>query len=213
MTSTMTLLLSCLLMASQGSADMDNNQQTEQMISNMMAAKMAEVEERLVTKLRGEMAEKDKQMEEMREEMEKKDKQMKEVKTQLNSLEAMFKEVDQKSLRDLPYVLTCAHQDAWTTPNATITYDRLTVDYNNSDRPGGGDGDMNISTGVYTALTAGHHTVTYSGWARLFPGEQVNFWLSHNDQYAGFEGEWQSYSSSNNGGFIDEQGSRTVVSV
>ena len=113
----------------------------------------------------------------------------------------------------MPYIITCAYQNQWTNHSATITYDRLTADYNNSDRPGGGDGRLDISTGVYTALTAGHYTVTYSGMARVNPGEYVVFQLLKNNKSAVNEGRWHSYSRGNNGDYIDDQGSRTVVSV
>ena len=151
---------------------------------------------------------------EMKEEMDMK------VKKQLDRLEARntelttkLREVDQKSPRDLPFILTCAYQDQWSTPSATITYSRLTVDYNNSGRPGGGDGEMDISTGKFTALTAGHYTVTYSGHAEVDPGEMVEFTLSKNGESVVDEGEWRSYCSSKNDGYIDDQGSWTVVSV
>ena len=42
-----TVLLSCLLLASQAWANMDNNQQIEKMMNNMTATKMVEVEERV----------------------------------------------------------------------------------------------------------------------------------------------------------------------
>ena len=245
MTSSLTVLLSCFLLAVLASADMDNNQQMEQMMSNMMAAKMGEVEEK-VQEMRAEITEKDREMEEMREEMreemEKREEVMRQemqekvdviremreemdekdnkVKKQLDGLEARnteltskLREVDQKSLRDLPFVLTCAYKHDWSTPSATITYDRLTVDYNNSGRPGGGDGELDITTGKFTALTPGHYTVTYSGYARVDPGEKVIVQLMKNGQDVGYEGEWQSYCSSANGGSIRDQGSRTVVSV
>ena len=140
---------------------------------------------------------------------------MVEMKVQMDAMTLTTKllEVDQKSPRDLPFILTCAYQDRWSTPSATITYDRLTVDYNNSGRPGGGDGEMNISTGKFTALTPGHYTVTYSGYAQVYPGEQVVLKLMKNGVRVGIEGWWQSYSSSNNGGASYDQGSRTVVSV
>ena len=230
MTSSITVLLSCLLLASQGLADMDNNQQIEQMMSKMKAAMMVEVQEK-VEEMRDEMREKEVVMEDMRQKMEKgeemmreemqeKNNEMKDVKKQLDRLESRnvelttkLKEVDQKSLRDLPYVLTCAYQDGWYTPGATIIYSRLIADSNNSDKPGGGDGRLDISTGKFTALTAGHYTVTYSGLAEVDPGERVYFQLMKNDQNMGNEGYWQSFSSGSNGGSTYDQGSRTVVSV
>ena len=65
MTSSITGIISCLLLASQGLASINNNQQTEQKINNMMVAKMVEVMQNVETKLGADM-------EEMREEMEEK---------------------------------------------------------------------------------------------------------------------------------------------
>ena len=207
MTSSVCVLLSCLLLVVQGSAGMDSDQQIEQVVSKMMAAKMGELEEK-VQEMRAEMMEKDREMEVMREEMQEKVDVIREameekdnkVKKQLDVLEARnteltskLREVEQKSLRDLPYVLTCAFQSSWYTPGATITYERLTVDYNNSDKPGGGDGRMDISTGLFTALTPGHYTVTYSGFAEVGPGEGVYFQLRKNGVDVG--SEWDSFSS------------------
>ena len=72
---------------------------------------------------------------------------------------------------------------------------------------------MDISTGQFTALTPGHYTVTYSGRAYMFPGEEVTFQMRKNGVIVGSEGEWYSYSNRANGGDIGDQGSRTVVSV
>ena len=290
-----TVLLSCLLLASQAWANMDNNQQIEKMMNNMTATKMVEVEERVETKLRGEMEEKDKEIEELREKMEKRevmreammdemdekvegmredmrevmreemdkkvnvirkemyvkvevmreemDKKVKMIREEMDvkvemmreemeekdntmkkeldtfetrkaEMSTKLKEVGQKSLRDLPYAMSCAYRHGpWTTPSAIITYERLSADYNNSDRPGGGVGMLDISTGVYTALTAGHYTVTFSGMAKVDPGEKVEFQLMHNGKGGNGYGWWESASGSNNGGVIDDQGSWTLVSV
>ena len=228
------VLLSCVLIATHGSADMDNHQKFEQIV-NKMAAKIFEVEE-IVVEMRVEMTEKDREIEVMREEMREvireKDSEMKvmreemeekdnKVKKQLDRLEARntelttkLREVDQKSPRDVPYVLTCAFVDTWTTPGATITYDYLTADFNNSDKPGGGDGELDITTGKFTALSPGYYTVTYSGGAIVDPGQRVYFRLVGAGLVGeGNEGEWRSYSDSAIGGTITDQGSRTVVSV
>ena len=239
-------------MTAQGSAEMDNNQQIKQMMSDIMAAEMVEVKEKVEEMrvemreerkdMRAEMREKDKEMEELREEMKKgeelmrkemqskvdvmkkvmreeMDKKDNEVKKQLDGLEARntelttkLREVDQKSLRELPFVLTCAYKLEWTAPG-TITYDRLTVDYNNSGQTGGGDGEMDVSTGKFTALTPGHYTVTYSGMDQVDPGEWVVFQLMKNGESVGDESVSVSYSSGDNGGRIEDQSSRTVVSV
>ena len=72
---------------------------------------------------------------------------------------------------------------------------------------------MDISTGRFTALTPGHYTVTFSGSARMDPGEYVKFQTMKNSVWVGYEGGWYSASGSDNGGWIDHQGSRTEVSV
>ena len=71
---------------------------------------------------------------------------------------------------------------------------------------------MDISTGKFTALTAGHYTVTYSGATLMGAGGKVWFWLVKNGGSAGSPGWWYSTSGSNSGGNYG-QGSRTVVSL
>ena len=43
----------------------------------------------------------------------------------------------EKGLRDLPFEMVCAYQDVVVDENSIITYDRITAEFNNSDRPGG----------------------------------------------------------------------------
>jgi len=79
----------------------------------------------------------------------------------------------EKGLRDLPYEMVCAYQSRWSASNSIITYDRISLEFNNSDRPGGlflliyshsidtgADGSMNIETGVFTTVTSGYYIVT-----------------------------------------------------
>merc|ERR1712080_59001 len=101
-------------------------------------------------------------------------------------------------VRDLPYAMACAYQYSWTTGSATITYSSLLSDYNNHDKPNGGDGVMDISTGQFTCLTAGHYTVTFSGRAEVQPGEQVWIYIYRNGVVVE-ESRWGSYSSSDGG--------------
>merc|ERR1719187_123683 len=67
----------------------------------------------------------------------------------------MTKELTSVSTRDLPYMMLCAYQDSWTTASATVTYDSLVSSYNNHDHPNGGDGKLDLGSGIYTCLTAG----------------------------------------------------------
>ena len=43
----------------------------------------------------------------------------------------------EQGLRDLPFEMVCAYKDYWTAANSIINYNRITVEFNNSDRPGG----------------------------------------------------------------------------
>merc|ERR1712059_102681 len=67
-----------------------------------------------------------------------------------------------RAVKEMPYVLVCAYRESWPHAGATITYDYLIADFNNKDKPGGGNGHMNIQSGVFTAVTHGYYTVTIS---------------------------------------------------
>merc|ERR1719334_869850 len=66
------------------------------------------------------------------------------------SLETSVAEV--RKINGLPYVVTCAYREEWDTSSATITYDSLISDFKNRDDPDGGDGVLDIATGVYTVI-------------------------------------------------------------
>merc|ERR1719481_1721858 len=79
-----------------------------------------------------------------------------------------------RKTRGLPYVMTCAYRFTWYDSSATITYDSLLSDFKNSDDPDGGDGILDIKTGVYTVIKpAGYYTITFSGNAVLEPGDRL----------------------------------------
>merc|ERR1712080_64304 len=113
-------------------------------------------------------------------------------------------------VRDLPMVMACAYQDSWIKDSAIITYDKLISDYNNHDKPGGGDGVMHISTGQFTCLTAGTYTVTFSGIAWVAPNQTVYIAIYRNGEYVQGS-QWHSSNSRDNGGVMYDQGSRTVI--
>ena len=115
-----------------------------------------------------------------------------------------------KAVRDLPYIMMCAFQDS-SSATGIIPYDKLTLDYNNCDRPGGGCAAMDIGSGTFTAQTGGLFTVTFSGQADLFAESMLRLYLVHN----GAQLE-ESFSYSYNTGTnnkIEEMFSRTVVSI
>ena len=116
---------------------------------------------------------------------------------------------DQRTQHHLPGSerLACPHYH-WTTPTATITYDRLIADYNNADRPGGADGVLDIATGIFTCLCPGHCTVTYSGHITLHTEERTIIGNYKNNKNIGREGQWESSGT----GITRDQGSSTIVS-
>ena len=141
------------------------------------------------------------------------EKKVRELTTQLEVHERKVAEVELKCTRNLLYVMVCAFKDYWTAPNSTITYDRLSADYTNADRPGGGDGNLDITTGKFTSLTPGYYTVAYSGHANLNAGQSVDIFLYHNGESIGKEGQWISSSDSDDAIETRDQGSKSLVSV
>jgi len=107
--------------------------------------------------------------------------------------------------------MACAYRHYWDTTGATINYSSLLSDYNNADKPHGGDCVMDIGSGQFTCLTAGHYTVTFSGSTVVHPGQEVRgIYLYHNGERVE-ESRWLSYSDGANGGRLNVQGSRTVT--
>ena len=119
----------------------------------------------------------------------------------------------EQGLRDLPYEMVCAYQDYWGNwENDTVSYDQITVEFNNSDQQGGADGTMNIETGVFTTVTSGYYIITFSAYAKvkIFSGTVMS--LYHN----GVEVEESGYqmflwAGGSAEDFIWDQGSRSVV--
>ena len=58
-----------------------------------------------------------------------------EVKKELNKVLPIAVE---QGLRDLPFEMVCAYKEDWE-GLGVVSYDRITVEFNNSDRPGGAD--------------------------------------------------------------------------
>jgi uncharacterized protein YaaW (UPF0174 family) len=77
------------------------------------------------------------------------------VQSQLTAVQAGLPSAVSRAVRDLPYLMVCAYKNHWTTAGATITYDSILSEV--------GDGKLDISSGVYTAVTPGlYSTVQYS---------------------------------------------------
>ena len=52
-------------------------------------------------------------------------------------LDKVLPEAVEQGLRDLPFEMVCVYKNFWAENSVAITYDRITVEFNNSDRPGG----------------------------------------------------------------------------
>merc|ERR1711936_261047 len=77
------------------------------------------------------------------------------------------------SLRDLPIILISAWRKSGILSPQTVTFDSFLANYNNGDRPGGGDGKLDLDSGVFTCLTSGYYTVSYSAYGRVGPSSGI----------------------------------------
>ena len=101
-------------------------------------------------------------------------------------------------------MMVCAYRLSWT-DTGTITYSKILTQFDNCDQAGGGCGAMDISTGIFTAITpgkpltlflslklsysgkllyfsAGIYSVTFSGRSVLYEGarDKITLHLHHN---------------------------------
>merc|ERR1711953_246276 len=66
------------------------------------------------------------------------------------------------SLRDLPIILISAYRGGPIRSPQTVTFASFLANYNNGDTPGGGDGKLDLDSGIFTCLTPGYYTVSFS---------------------------------------------------
>ena len=92
-----------------------------------------------------------------------------------------------------------------------VSYDWISVEFNNSDRPGGAAGSMNIETGVFTTVTSGYYIITFSAYALVHVEENTAMWLYHNGVQVEESNFYTSVQVGSGGYYIADQGSRTVV--
>merc|ERR1712119_221696 len=108
-----------------------------------------------------------------------------------------------------PIAYQCAWKDAWTADYSVITYDRLTFD-----EISGGDGGLDINTGVFTVGQgySGIWEVTYSVRSFQYSGEANQAWLTINGATTGQE-IWESVHETSYGGadgWVASLGSRSL---
>ena len=128
-------------------------------------------------------------------------------------LDKVLQDAVEQGLRDLPFEMVCAYQDDWRASNSIVAYDRITVEFNNNNRPGGADGLMSIETGIFTAVTSGYYIVTFSGYLHVLGGEYTRIELFHNGVQVEESRFETSVGMGSGDNFIHDQGSRTVVGI
>ena len=87
---------------------------------------------------------------ELREEMEM---LKNEVSLRENNLASYMRKAARDAVMDIPYVALCVWKQVWepeTVIDIPIPYDKFLSNYNNADKPGGGDGQFDLNTGKKT---------------------------------------------------------------
>ena len=147
---------------------------------------------------------------EMEERWQRKEEQM-EARWKIKEAEMDAKlEAIAASVRDLPYEMVCAFKGGFNTASATIPYDRITSEFNNADRPGGGDGQLDIESGVFTCLTTGHYTVAVSYQADMTADSYIRTHLYMNG--VSLEESYMYSRNADSNARIEEMASKTIVS-
>merc|ERR1712037_953582 len=130
-----------------------------------------------------------------------------EVKKELNKV---LPTAVEQGLKELPYEMVCAYKGTWSEVGI-VSYDKITVEFNDSNQPGGGDGSMNIETGVFTTVTSGYYVITFSGSVGVHAHEYTGMWLNHNGVQL-WESRFVTSMYLGGGDAINQvQGSRTVI--
>ena len=86
---------------------------------------------------------------EMREEM---DKLKSELSKKENEVGLYVRDNVRAALAEVPYLAVCAYKQVWEPEilGTAITFDKFLANFNNADQPGGGDGQLDLNTGVNT---------------------------------------------------------------
>ena len=87
---------------------------------------------------------------EMRKEM---DKLKSELSKKENELSLYVRDNVRAALAEVPYLAVCAYKQVWEPEilETAITFDKFLANFNNADQPGGGDGQLDLNTGVNTS--------------------------------------------------------------
>ena len=116
------------------------------------------------------------------------------------------------SLRDLPIVIISAWQEGPLKSPQTVTFESFLANFNNAARPGGGDGVLDLDSGVFTCFTPGYYHVSFSAHSDVGVGlASSQFLYLYKNGIQLPESYWNLYGPSLSD-TVGATGSRIVVS-
>ena len=116
------------------------------------------------------------------------------------------------SLRDLTIVIISAFKTGPIHSLQTVTFDSFLANFNNANRPGGGDGELNLDSGLFTCFAPGYYSVSFSAHAVINGGDTYpTLYLYLNDTQLP-ESKWYISHDHAVSTQIGVTGSRIVVS-
>ena len=163
-----------------------------------METRLQELEDKM-RKEKDELEKKERQLEasisEMRKEKDELEKRERRLEASVSKLRSEMEESLRKEMtsnysknaltnpspRDLPIVIISAWRATPIESPQTVTFESFLANFDNADRPGGGSGELDLDSGIFTCFTSGYYTVSFSaGTASL--GEYVLLYLHKNGE-------------------------------
>jgi len=149
---------------------------------NEMGTRLEEKNKEMETRLEAKNREMETRLQELEEKMKEGKEELEKRESRLmteveESLRKEFPSIDpdnaltDPSLRDLPIVLISAWHSDSLTSSQTVTFDSFLANFNNANRPDGGDGVLNLDSGLFTCFTPGYYSVSFSAHATIRPGD------------------------------------------
>merc|ERR1719234_1078186 len=144
----------------------------EEMIKAMgkrLEAKDKEIETRLEAKHKEMETRLENLVNRMKEEKNESEKKQRELEASLSEYRIKVEEVEvtKPSVRDLPIIIISAWREEEISSPQTVTFESFLANYNNAARPGGGDGVLDLDSGIFTCITPGYYTVSFSLYAHV----------------------------------------------
>jgi len=114
-------------------------------------------------------------------------------------------------LRDLPIIIISAWQSNILRSRQTVTFKSFLANYNNGDRPGGGDGVLDLDSGVFTCFTPGFYTVSFSAYGIVGPTYGPNWLFLYKNGVELPESKWYFGTNHDLNDNVGVTGSRILV--